>query len=814
MKIIYYCLFACLLPVLAFGQQISGTVLDDARQPLPAITISVKGTSVVRFTDEKGRFNIPVTADHATLRVTGVGFEILEFPWNGEKELTISLRPSRSSLDEVQVIAYGTNTQRYNTGSVTKVTAADIARQPVSNPLSALQGRVPGLVVTSSSGLPGASVNLQIRGQNTLRPTSANILAPRDNPLFIVDGVPFATGNGNVNQYASAQSPGLSGMYNNSYGGISPFSSINPQDIESIEVLRDADATAIYGSRGGNGVILITTKKGKSGKTKIDLNLNSGLSFTGKTMPMMNTVDYLAMRREAMANDGMQPNLIRNDEAYAPDLLLFDQNKYTDWRKFFTGDKASATNTNLAISGGNAQTTFHLSGGYNRETYIFPGDFAGKRGNVALSLHHGDTKDRFSLDLSASYSAYLNNSSGARELLGTFGLDPNYPDLLGTSGELVWSYQGQQLSNYPSGNNVMAYLRQPYRVTNNLLSSNLLAGYKIVKGLTLRSSFGYTTFTGNEYRGTPKSTLTPYNNPQASASFGTNNYRTWIIEPQLEYQGHTGRHTYSALFGGTLQQNNNERTDATGTGYLNDELIGSIAGAPNRTITDSYSIYKYQAIFGRLTYRYDEKYLINVSLRRDGSSRFGPDRRFGNFGAVGAGWLFAEESFIKDHLPWLSYGKLRGSYGVTGSDQIGDYGYLSRWATGSYFYDGALGYLPRNLFNNRFGWATTKKLESGVEVGFLRDRILTNVTWYRNRTGNQLVSYRLPSQTGFTTVTENLDALVQNSGWEITLQASPVKNQKFSWTTSMNLTVPKNKLAAFPAWQPPAIICSILSGNH
>ncbi|MGY3211924.1 SusC/RagA family TonB-linked outer membrane protein [Mucilaginibacter sp. HD30] len=797
MKILYYLLFLWLLPLVASAQQISGTVLDEQRQPLPAITVSIKGTNIVRFTDEQGHFTLPAPTGPATLRFTGVGVELLDLNWTGATTLTVSLRGSRSQLDEVQVIAYGTNTQRFNTGSVTKVTAEEIARQPVSNPLSALQGRVPGLVVTSSSGLPGASVNLQIRGQNTLRPTNS-ILAPRDNPLYIVDGVPFATQNGNVNQYQSAQSPGNAGMYNNSYGGLSPFSSLNPQDIESIEVLRDADATAIYGSRGGNGVILITTKKGKAGQTRIDLNLNSGLSFTGQTLPLMNTGEYLAMRREALANDGLQPNLTPYDEAYAPDLLLFDPQKNTDWRKYFTGNKAAMTNANLSISGGNAQTTFHLSGGYNRESSIFPGPFAAQRGNMALSLHHSSPDSRLNLDLSASYSANRNNSSGARELLGAFGLDPNYPDLLDGSGHLVWNYKGEQLNNYPSGNNVLAYLQQPYRVSNNLLSSSLLAGYKLTKGLTLRSSFGYTTFNGSEYKGTPKSTLSPYNNPQATASFGTNNYRTWIIEPQLEYRGSAGKHQYSALLGGTFQQNNNERTDATGTGYLSDELIGAIAGAPNRSISDAYSLYKYEAVFGRLTYRYDEKYLLNVNVRRDGSSRFGPDRRFGSFGSIGAGWLFAEERLIKEHLPLISYGKLRGSYGITGSDQIGDYGYLSRWAPGNYAYDGALGYLPRNLFNNRFGWASTKKLEAGLELGFLRERILLNATWYRNRTGNQLVSYTLPSQTGFSSVIENLDALVENTGWEFTLQGSPVKTSGFSWTAAMNLSIPKNRLVSFP----------------
>jgi TonB-dependent starch-binding outer membrane protein SusC len=796
MKILYI-LCALLLPVVVQAQQLNGTVTDEQHNPIPAITVAVKGSSILRFTDEQGRFSIPVQNLPVTLLFTGIGVEPKEVSYADKKELVVIMRDSRSQLDEVQVIAYGTNTQRYNTGSVTKVTAEEISRQPVSNPLSTLQGKVPGLLVTSSSGLPGASVNLQIRGQNTLRSNSA-ILAPRDQPLFIVDGVPFATQNGNINQFNSVQSPGLSGAYNNAYGGVSPFSSINPQDIESIEILRDADATAIYGSRGGNGVVLITTKKGKAGKTKIDLNLASGTSFTGKTMPMMNTQEYLNMRREALANDGLEPNLIPYEEAYAPDLLLFDQQKYTDWRKFFTGKRTSTTNANLSLSGGNAQTTFHLSGGFNRETYVFPGDYAGKRGNVAFNLHHNSVDNHFTVDLSTTYSTYSNNSSGARELLGASSLDPNYPNLLDGNGKLVWDYKGQPFVNFTAGDNVLAFLQQPYRTSNDLLTSNLLASYKILNGLTLKSSFGYTTFNGEEYTGTPKSTLNPNNNPQASARFGTNDYRTWIIEPQLEYRGSVGKHNYSGLIGGTFQQNNNSRTDASGTGYLSDELIGSLSGAPNRTISDSYGLYKYQAVFGRITYRYDEKYLLNVNVRRDGSSRFGPDKQFGNFGSIGAGWLFAEEEFIKDHLPFLSYGKLRGSYGITGSDAIDNYQYLSRWAPGNYSYDGSLGYLPRNLFNNRFGWASTKKLEAGLELGFLKDRLLLNATWYRNRTGNQLVNYTLPSQTGFTNVTDNLDALVQNTGWEITLQATPIKSADFNWSASANFSLPKNKLVAFP----------------
>lgn len=792
-----YLLFTLLLPGLVSAQEISGQVLDEQHQPLPAITVAVKGTGTIRFTDDKGQVSLPLSGTNATLRFTGVNIEPKEISWTGAKTFSVILRHSNSQLDEVQVIAYGTTTQRYTTGSVTKVTGAEISRQAVSNPLSALQGRVPGLVVTSTSGLPGASVQLQVRGQNTLRSGNA-IVTPKDNPLLIIDGVPFAPQNGNINQFSSAVSPGFGGAFNNAYGGLSPFNSINPQDIESIEVLRDADATAIYGSRGGNGVILITTKKGKAGRTTFDLNAMSGVSFTGRTMPLMNTADYLNMRKEALANDGLTPSLTLYDPGYAPDLLLFDQNRYTDWKKQFTGDHASHTSVNASLSGGNAQTTFHLSGGYNRDSYIFPGDYADQRGSAAFSLHHGTADQRLSIDFSATYSSDRNNTSGARDLLRAYSLDPNYPALTDEAGKLNWSYQGVQFNNFTAGDNPLAYLRQRYQLGTDLLNGSLQAGYRIIKGLTLRSSFGYNTSNSSEYAGTPKSSLNPFNNPTATARFGTNDFRTWIIEPQLEYKGFAGRHSYSALVGGTFQQNDNTRTTMDGSGYINDGLIGSISGAPNTSASDDYSQYKYNAAFGRLTYRYDERYLLNVNIRRDGSSRFGPDKRFGTFGSVGAGWIFSEEELLRQGLPLLSYGKLRGSYGITGSDAVGDYQYLSRWAPTDFPYDGNLGYLPQNLFNARFGWATTKKLEIGLELGFLQNRVLLNATWYRNRSGNQLVNYLLPSQTGFSNVIENLDAVVQNTGLELALQATPLKTKDLSWTINMNLTVPRNKLLSFP----------------
>ncbi|RFZ91103.1 SusC/RagA family TonB-linked outer membrane protein [Mucilaginibacter conchicola] len=786
-----------LAPAFCLGQNITGKVISQNNEPLPGITVSLVGTRLQTATDDKGKFSIALVSGSSQLRFTAADMEAVDLNVTDRKDILVIMKKRTSKLDEIQIVAYGTNTQRYNLGSVTKVSADDIGKQAVSNPLEALQGRVPGLTISSTSGLPGSAFNVQVRGQNTLKASSA-LISPRDNPLFIIDGVPFAAQNSNINQYNSVSAPGDGGIYNNSYGGMSPFNSLNPQDIESIEVLRDADATAIYGSRGGNGVILITTKKGKAGKTDFNLNLRSGVSFTGKSMPMMNTQQYLAMRREAFANDGLEPNAELYDPGYAPDLTVFDSTRYTDWKKFMLGNTAHNTNASASVSGGNTNTQFRIGGGFNRDTYIFPGDFADNRANFSSNIHHSSTDKRFNIDLTANYSYDKNNSSGSPNVLSAFTLEPNSPELLDNKGNPVFDYKGVILDGSYAGGNPFSYLKRSYSITSTNLSANLLTSYEIVKGLTFRTSLGYNTFSANEYSNTPKVTLSPNLNPVSSARFGVNNLSSWIIEPQLEYRKTSGKHALDILAGTTFQRNSSNRTDVTGSGYINDALLGSISGAATTTASDAFSEYKYNAVFGRVSYRYDSKYLLNINGRRDGSSRFGPDKQFGNFGSVGAGWIFTEESLIKNKIPFLSYGKLRASYGITGSDAIDNYQYLSRWSPARYPYGGNSGYIPVNLYNPQLSWASTKKLEIGLETGFLQDRLLLSAAWFRNRTGNQLVTTQLPDQTGFTSVYENLGAVVQNSGWEILLQASLLRGNGFNWNSTFNLTIPKNKLIAFP----------------
>ncbi|RKO70768.1 SusC/RagA family TonB-linked outer membrane protein [Sphingobacterium puteale] len=801
MKHILYLLILSLTSGNVWGQVVTGVVTDTQKKPIAGVSVALAESGLKTSTDSRGRFSISIDAAlrDAKLRFKAMGFQPQTVTVNGHRNLSVVLIVSTSMLDEVQVIAYGTTSQRFNVGSVAKVKAEDIARQPISNPLEALQGRVAGLTVSATSGLPGSSFKIQVRGQNTLPKATAAFgsPAPMDNPLIVIDGIPFAPQNENVNQFGSLASPGNIALLNNQQGGFSPLNSLNPSDIESIEVLKDADATAIYGSRGGNGVILITTKKGTGGRTGFDMDVRQGVSFMGKTMRMMNTKEYLTIRREAISNDGLSPNLTLWDNAFAPDLLAFDPDKYTDWKDYFLGKSASNTAFTGAVSGGSQNTNFRLGLGLNRTSYIFPGDFADKRMSFSSNLHHNSENKKFSLDLTTTYSYGKNNSAGNANLLTAYRLDPNFPDLIDREGNLRWDYNGIQLGmGIPD--NPISYLHNTYQMKNTLLNSNLLLAYKLTHELTLRSSFGYNAFHGDEYAGNPFLAQNPYLSPEATSSFGKNSYGTLIAEPQLEFKKTTGRNAFEVLLGGSWQYNTNEREQVTGRGYTHDGLITSINGARNRYATDAYSEYKYVGAFGRLNYKYHNRYIAGLSVRRDGSSRFGPGKRFGNFGSVGLGWIFSEEDFMKNKLGFLSYGKLRASYGVAGSDATGDYQYISRWGTSSYPYEGVVGLQPLNLFNADLSWASTKKLELGLELGFMDDRLLVSSSYYRNRSSNQLLSYYLPSQTGFSSVAENWDATVQNSGLEITLQSKNIARGNFSWNTAFNLSLPRNRLVAFP----------------
>jgi len=657
-----------------------------------------------------------------------------------------------------------------------------------------LQGQVAGLAINATSGVPGSQVLVQVRGQNTVANSPFN-LKPYDQPLFIIDGVPFAPQNNIASQLASlASAQSYSGGISQG-GGYSAFNNINPNDIESISILKDADATSIYGTQGSNGVIIITTKKGKPGKTTVSFNLNTGFNSVAQPVKLLNTPQYLQLRKDAYAADGVTPGSDPNDYlGYAPDLTIFDQNKYTNFKKIIAGNTTHNTDLHGSISGGTDNQTFIVSTGYTRSDYNYPGNFSDQRYTIHSALHNTSADKRFTLDLVTDFGYDQNNSAGfggSQDLL----LTPNLPDLVDAAGNLVWNYKGFDLS----GVQFYSTLKQPSNLQNYNLNNSLNLSYKLVAGLTIGVNLGYSRNTSDEHSVVPASAQDPLY-ASANASFANSATQTINVEPLLNYNKSFGKGVFTALLGSTYKKNTLNSSSALGYGYSNDNFLGSINGAATVYNADASSIYKYSAAFARLKYIYDQKYIIEATANRDGSSNFGPTHQFGNFGSVGAGWIFSEEKAFKEALPFFSYGKLSGSYGTTGSDGASPYYYqaLYQAISDGPAFQGIKQSIAQNLYNPDYSWALKKSLNMVLDFGFFNNRLLLSTTYYRDREGDQLVSYPLPIQTGFAGVLGNLDATIQNQGWEFSASSTPIKSKYFSWATTFNLTFNRNKLLSFP----------------
>lgn len=763
---------------------ITGKIVNEHGESMEGVTILSKKTSKASATDKKGEFILKGIPENDILIISYIGYHKEEISVSNQKYFPIQLSVAVGVLDETIVMAYGKTSRRLNTGNIGKLNKEDIAKQPVSNPLAALEGRIPGVLVSQSSGVPGSSYKIEIRGRSSIDQSLS-----RNDPLIVIDGVPFEPGNLASNQIVSAANKPLA----NQSGGLSPLNTINPSSIESIEVLKDADATSIYGSRGANGVILITTKSAKSGVTTLTANVSSGASKPARTMDMLNTQQYVAMRREAFVNDARA--MVTTN---APDLLLWDTTRYTDFKKLLIGNAAKFTDAQINLSGGNSLTRFLIGAGYHHETNVFSDDLSDNRIAVNSSFSHSSNNRKFNVSFT-TYYANDNNKLIQNDLTQYINLPPNFlwRDSLGRPN---WSEGGYSISTFPFtiGSTPLAELQKRYNSINENLSGNLLLNYKIDKNLVIRTNFGYNKFTTEEKAQTPKTALDPASSQLAYASFSNGTSKNWIIEPQIEYTRQTNFGKINILAGATWQERIRESNFLNATNYTNDLLLSSPKAAGNISVSDNYSQYRYTAFFSRLNYNFKDRYIVNISARRDGSSRFGPSKRFANFGAFGAAWIFTNELFLHQLSGLLSFGKLRGSYGITGNDQIGDYQYLNLWNSASVPYQGASALVPVSLFNPDFEWEKNKKLELAIELGWFKDRILLSAAYYRNRSSNQLVNYLLPDQTGFTTITRNLPALVQNSGVEVALSTKNIDTKTFAWTSQFTLTIPRNRLVSFP----------------
>ncbi|MCD0489805.1 SusC/RagA family TonB-linked outer membrane protein [Pedobacter sp. MC2016-14] len=753
---------------------VEGVVLDDQNQAMPGVTVKEKGTGKGIITTANGAFKFNVTDENSILVFSFVGYQIKEIL---AKMLlanhTVILLRSDMNLTEVVINkGYYNTTKALNTGNVSTVSAKSIEQQPVSNPLAAMQGQVAGMFITQSSGVPGGDFKVQIRGQNSI--------ANGNDPLYVIDGVPYSI------------APQLQSDNNLNPTGGNPLNFINPHDIESIDVLKDADATAIYGSRGANGVVLITTKKGKAGETRVDFNVYQGIGKITRAVQYLNTVQYLQMRNEAFKNDGVQP-----DPAIDLDILggnTWDPNSYTDWQKLLIGGTAHYSDAQGSISGGNELTQYTVGGGYHRETTVFPGTSSDQKGSLHFSVNSSSKNQRFKMVFTGNYIADFTTLPKVDPTSYLTTLAPNAPEAYLPDGALNWAG-----GSWRSGN-PYAYLQQPYYGRTTNLLSNLILSYAIVKGLEIKTSLGYTNLQADQKVTIPLTSLDPLTGAvSGNSTFNHANTRSWIAEPQLNYKLTYGNHQFSALVGTSFQQSHNDGVKLLANGFSSDLLLGNLQAASKITpqsVTDIF--YKYNAIYSRINYSFKEKYVVNLTARRDGSSRFGPGKQFANFGAAGAAWIFSKENWVAEHLKFLSFGKLRASYGSSGNDQVSDYTFLDRYNSTTNTYGGAQGLFPVSFFNPLLAWEQNTKMETALELGFLDNKLNFSASYYRNRSSNQLLDLTLSAVTGFAFISENLPATVQNNGLEFTLSTVNIQRDNFKWNTSFNLSIPRNKLVAFP----------------
>lgn len=753
-------------PTIFYQQEITGKVTGPENKPLQGVTVFLKNKRFGVVTNEKGTYNIKALPQD-TLIFSYIGYKSKEIPVGTQKVIDVVLKEDIASLNEVQINAgYYSLSRRERTGNISRVTAEEIENQTVVTPLQALQGRMAGVEVSSGGINAGSAFKVRIRGRNSLRDEG-------NYPLYIIDGVPISSVPVDTNTLLGTT-------------GIDPLNNLDPNNIKSIEVLKDADATAIYGSRGANGVVLITTKSANKTGTGLNARIYTGVGAVPNRLELLNTSQYLRIRKQAFENDSAEPT-----ENNAYDLLVWDKERYTDWQDYLFGGQAETISTSLSFTGGSKNTTFRLGGSYYSQGTVYPTDYMYHKTTGNFSLNHFSNDRKFRLGISVNYGIDKNILAGNLSLgPNLFLLPPNAPAIFNPDGSLNWmDWEGTT-----TGNPLEGFFNQSDTRTSSFIASANLS-YDLLEGLALKGSIGYTNYTTTEFRKLPARSYNPAANPINRSDQSNTQRNSWIMEPQLTYNTQWGKLDSDFILGATLQENNTDRVGLQGTGYASESLIGNLAAAQSIINAKSSSTqYRYVALFTRLGLNWDKKYYLNFTGRRDGSSRFGPNKRFASFGAIGAAWIFSEEKFLQDHAPFISFGKLRASYGSTGNDQIGDYGYLDTYEATR----GPGGLYPTSLANPDFSWEVNKKMEVGLELGVLHDRVNLNLSWYRNRSSNQLVGYPLPATTGFEVVQANLPATVENSGTEIELTTYNIYNDKFSWQTSFNISIPKNKLLSYP----------------
>jgi len=748
-------------------------VKDEDNEPVCNATLTVVRTKQQISTGEDGEATVNSCQDGDSIYCTHVDKKPEQIPVTESYPLEIVLK-NRDPLSEAIVTGYTFSGERVKTSISDRLRIkTDMDYQPVSNIQGALEGKFAGLLVTQSSGVFGAMYDISLRGNMSM--------LNGHTPLFIIDGVPIASGGQSMSNVITGNSAG---------GALNPLSFLSKDMIGSVEVLKDADATAIYGSKGANGVILITTKRPAPGKLQLEMGVETGFNLLGRQPRIMDVRTYTAMRREAFANDGQPLTVVQ-----APDLMKWDTTRNTNWQKYLLGGTAATTRAHAFLSGGNDRNQYLLGAGGLTENNVFITHPNHRLLTLTGKWDHTSDSRRLRMS-TALIGGWDENHQFTSDITRLQFLAPNAPDLL-VDGKPVH----QDSVNFK---NPWRDIGNAYTAKSHHYLFNEDIRYRLSSHFLLKFKGGYNEIKTGEFSVNPIWTQKNPQDARGNSFYANTTFAGWILEPQIQYTLVRNDWKIGVLGGGSWQGLRSAVTLQSDSGFTSDAQISQPWMA--RKVTDSSSPgtdYHYEALFTRVNINWKDRRILNFSARRDRSSMFEAAKQYGIFWAAGAGWIFSEEPFFKKGPDFISFGKLRGSLGITGNDLIGGGSrYINRTSpTSGLSFQNIPGFLPMWSLNPDISWETIKKAEISMDLGFRNNRQLLTVSWYRHRSGNQLLPDSF-TDTARPIRLHNQPVVLQNSGWEFTLSSKNISSKQFEWTTSVNLSLPVSKLVAYPRSDP------------
>ena len=778
---------------MAFGQarEVTGKVTDAKDgSPVAGATIRAKGGKKSTVSLADGSFSITVSSGINELIISFVGYNDITTAITGAT-MNVSLTQNAQSLSEVVVVGYGTKIKRDVTGSIAKVGAKELTNTPVTSFESAIQGRASGVFVQQQNGKLGQGINIRIRG--------ASSVSAGNEPLYVVDGIPVITSDLSSN---GAQT--------------SPLADININDIESIEILKDASAAAIYGSRASNGVVLVTTKKGKSGTSKIDVGYFTGFQKPTGKREFLNAkqyVDFFTRAAVGAANQDYLAGYYDTPEDAVADWLDYAESRFTrysagnedwrdakvdvDWQKEAFQD-APISQYDLSFTGGNDKTKFYASGQYlDQDGIIIRNSY--KRYNGRLNVDH-KLKDWLSVGMNMSFSRSQNNRisndnafSTPLQIVALSPITPVIDPRTGLPSGALDLETGAPNTNFPVYYNpLLSVGNQTYKTIVNRMLGNVYGNVNIAKGLIFRTEFGIDQLNQTEeaYYGSVTARNTGV--PNGSGFFSSDQLLNVNTNNFFQYaKTFSDVHNLDVIGGMSFQKQTTASSLAEGEEFPSDAYKKLASAASKTDATSTASEFSFLSYFLRANYKFNNKYLVALSSRYDGSSRFGENNRYGFFPAASVGWIMSEERFL-ENSKWLNFLKLKASYGLTGNAEIGNFAARGLYS-GDGAYGGQAGQRPTQIPNPDLKWETTKGYDIGIEASILNNRIGFEVDYYQRNTQDLLLDVEVPGTSGFATQLRNIGNL-KNKGIEFTINTVNINTKSFRWTSSLNFSANKNEI--------------------